>query len=120
MPHPEPLVVTAGSDKEKYTDGEVPQFTAAVTTEAGDPVYADLQWGMRILPDGEWVDYSREYPVHTGRDTGAANWSWPSDDYGSPEVAKWEMAIDARAYDDAGSLTGEGSAGLTFEVVPKA
>jgi hypothetical protein len=116
MSDPEQLDVSAQASKPSYPSGEVPEFTASAKTQAGEPVYADLQWGVRILPDGQWFDYSREYPVHTDTDTGSATWSWPTDDFGPPDPGEYEMAIDARAYDDAGHMTGEGCAGLAFRV----
>ena len=114
MPDPDRLQVSATSDKLAYAHGEVPRWTVTVTTEAGEPVYADLQWGLRVLPDGDWLDYSREFPMHTSPDTGTANWGYP-DEFGPPDPGDYEMSIEARAYEN-GDMTGEGAAELKFRV----
>jgi hypothetical protein len=107
----DPLSVSVKTDKSSYAAGELPEFHAEVKTASGEPVEADLQWGLRLLP-GDWVDYSREFPVRTLPDSGAATWRWPGDDIGPPDPGDWEMVVDARAYDNSG----EGSAELAFQV----
>jgi hypothetical protein len=116
MSDPEHLTVTAAVSKPSYANGEVPEFSASVKTIASEPVYADLQWGLSVLPDGQWVDYSREYAVHTDSDTGEATWHWPGDEVGPPDPGDYEIVIDAHAFDDTGHEWGQGSAGLTFRV----
>jgi hypothetical protein len=116
MSNPDELDVSAATDKPSYANGEVPEFSASARTKAGEPVAADVQWGLRVLPDGKWVDYSREYPVSTHPDTGAATWHWPDDEFGPPDPGDYEMSVDARSFDDNGNMTGEGEAELKFRV----
>lgn len=115
MSHADQLDVTLETDKPSYAIGEVPQYAATVKTKSGGPVYADLEWGLKE-PGGDWVEYSREYPVHTSEDTGEARWRWPDGDYGPPETpGEWGLYVIARASDN-GPTTGEGEAELTYRI----
>jgi hypothetical protein len=114
--HTEDLKVTAQADKSSYAKGEVPEFSVSVLTQAGEPVYAEIRWGLRVLPDGEWNDYSREFPVHTGTDDGNASWRYPSSEFGPIDSGDYEMSLEAYAYSDDGQLWGQGSAEILFHV----
>jgi hypothetical protein len=115
MPDPEQLNVTAETSKPSYATDELVEFTASAKTEAGEPIYAELRWGLRF-PDGRWVNYWPEYSFHTYSDTGTVTWHWPTDDDpGPPDPGEYELEIEVYASDD-GDVAGEGFATVKFSV----